>query len=149
MPYATQQDLVHRFGMDELVELTNRTGGGSIDELVVDKALADADDTMNAYLASRYTLPLAVVPLILKRWACDIARYFLHEDRVTDAVKARYDDAIAWLKDVASGKASIGVDAAGAAPASAGGAEASGNDRVFTTGKPSTGEAGTLDDYLA
>lgn len=143
--YATQQDLVHRFGMDELVELTNRSGGGTLDEVVVDKALSDADDAMNAYLASRYSLPLAVVPGILKRFACDIARYFLYEDKPTEQVQKRYDDALAWLKDVAAGKASIGVDGSGAAPESAGGAEVDAGERVFTRGSGS--QDGTLDDY--
>lgn len=145
MPYATQQDLVHRFGMDELVELTNRAGGGTLDEVVVDKALKDADDAMNAYLASRYALPLAVVPGILTRFACDIARHFLYEDKPTEQVQRRYEDALAWLKDVASGKASIGVDAAGAAPASAGGAQADAGERVFTRG--TAAQEGSLDDY--
>jgi phage gp36-like protein len=143
--YATQQDLVERFGSEELVELTNRGGGGAADSVVIERALADADDTINGYLSSRYTLPLATVPLLLKRMAGDIARYLLYEDRVTDQVERRYSDAIAWLKDVASGKASLGADAVGAQPASDGGAQASGGDRVFTRG--TSGEAGTLDDY--
>jgi len=147
--YAVQQDLVDRFGTDELVELTNRAGGATIDANVVAKALQDADDAINAYLASRYKLPLATVPAILKRYACDVARYFLYEDRVTEVVRENYAAAIAFLKDVAGGKASIGADAAGAEPAQSQGAQADAGDRTFSVGRPSKGTAGTLDDYLS
>jgi len=52
------------------------------------------------------------------------------------------------LKDIAAGKASLGVDAAGDEPASSGGPEVDAGDRTFTKGRPSTGAVGTLDDYL-
>lgn len=116
MTYATQQDLEDRFGSQEIVELTNRAGGATIDTDVVSEALDDADATINGYLSTRYSLPLSPVPSNLVRFAADIARYFLHEDRATEGVKARYDAAIAWLKDVATGKAGLGTDASGSAP---------------------------------
>lgn len=149
MTYAVQQDLVDRFGEAELVQLTDRATPptGVIDVTVMGKALADADDAINGYLASRYTVPLASPPLIVKRLACDIARYFLYEDRVTEAVRKRYEDAIAYLKDAAAGKVALGVDAQGAAPADPGGPQVDAGDRVFTKGR-ADGTEGTLDDYL-
>lgn len=150
MPYATQQDLIDRFGEEELVQLTDRAEppAGEIDATVIGKALADADDAVNGYLAARYEVPLASPPLILKRTACDIARYYLYEDRVTEAVRKRYEDAVAYLKDAAAGKVALGVDALGEAPVDPGGPQVDAGDRTFSKGKPSTGEAGTLDDYL-
>jgi phage gp36-like protein len=145
--YAVQQDLVDRFGNDELVELTNRAGGATIDATVVAKALADADDEINGYLATRYALPLVTVPLILKRLACDIARYFLYEDRATEIVTQRYKDAVSYLKGVSAGKASIGADSAGAEPSQSQGPKVDANDRTFSVGRPSAGTEGTLDDY--
>lgn len=148
MTYAVQQDLVDRFGSAEIAELTDRTNGTTIDAAVLGKALQDADDEINGYLAVRYTLPLASPPLILKRLACDIARYFLFEDRATEIVTQRYRDAIAYLKDVAAGKVSIGMDAANAEPASADLPKADAGDRVFSVGRASEKIEGTLDDYL-
>lgn len=149
MPYATQQDLIDRFGEEELVQLTDRAEppAGAIDATVIGKALADADDAVNGYLAVRYEVPLASPPLVLNRMACDIARYYLYEDRVTEIVRKRYDDAVAYLKDVAAGKVVLGVDALGEAPADPGGPQVDAGDRTFTRGKPSTGVEGTLDDY--
>ena len=36
---------------------------------------------------------------------CEIARYKLMDDRVTQEVESRYNQAITWLKDVANGTA--------------------------------------------
>src|SRR3970040_397704 len=146
--YATQQDLVDRFGAVELAQLTDRTAGTTIDAAVVGKALADADDTINGYLAVRYALPLASAPKILARLAADIARYALFEDRATEIVAQRYKDAIAYLEDVARGRVSLGLDAANQEPVQAGGPAVDAGDRTFSVGRPSTGTAGTLDDYL-
>ena len=148
MTYATQQDLIDRFGETELVQLSNRAGGATVDATVVDRALADADAEIDSYLAARYTLPLSPVPEVVARLAADMARFYLFDDRATEQVSKRYDNAVKLLRSIASGAASIGVDSADAQPAIDGGPSADANDRVFTTGRPSRGTAGTLDDYL-
>ncbi len=148
MTYATQQDLVDRFGETEIVQLSNRAGGATVDAAVVGKALADADAEIDSYLCVRYTLPLASAPEIIVRLACDMARYYLYDEHATDQVTKRYDGAVKLLRAIASGAASIGVDSQNAQPAAEGGAQADANDRVFTTGRPSKGTSGTLDDYL-
>jgi len=134
MAYATQQNLIDRFGERELIELTDRADPptGAIDAAVVTKALADADGAINGYLAVKYQLPISPVPVMFERFGCDIARYYLYEDRVTDQVRRRYEDAIKYLEGVASGKVNIGVDASNQAPSSSGGPEVSAPDRIFT-----------------
>lgn len=123
MPYATQQDLVDRFGETEVIQLSDRTGtAGAIDVAVVAAKLADADAEIDGYLAGRYSLPLVPVPLTLQRIACDIARYHLYDDRVTETVAARYAAAIKFLTAVSKGDIQLGVDAGGEAPPSAAGA---------------------------
>ena len=132
MGYATLQDMLDRFGETELAQLSDRTGTGTaIDQMVVDAKLADADGEIDAYLAQRYTLPLASVPPVLKRIATDLARYHLYDDRATEQVTKRYTDAIAFLKDVAKGLAGIGVDPGGTAPAASTAPEFTANDPVF------------------
>jgi phage gp36-like protein len=133
MPYATQSDLEERFGAAELVMLTDRSEPptGAADAAVVTRALADADAEINAYLSARYPVPLSPAPTVLVRIACDVARYFLYEDRVTDLVRKRYEDALDLLKGIAAGKVSIGPDPDGAQPPVSGGASFSGQQRVF------------------
>lgn len=103
MAYATQADLVTRFGSDELAQLTDRINGSVIDASVVARAIADAEAEIDGYLAARYQMPLASVPAVLGRLACDMARYYLYDDRFTEAVRKRYEDAVRLLKAMASG----------------------------------------------
>ena len=87
MPYATQSDLEERFGPQELAQLTDRVDGLMPDPAVIARALADAEAEIDGYLAARYTVPLSAVPAVLVRLTCDIARYRLYDDRVTEAVR--------------------------------------------------------------
>lgn len=116
MPYATQADLVSRFGETEIIQISDRSNTGAIDAGVVADKLADADAEVDAYLAQRFTLPLPSVPPVLKRIACDIARYHLYDNRSTEDVTRRYNDAINFLKAVAKGTVSIGIDPNGNTP---------------------------------
>lgn len=107
MPYATQQDLVDRFGTQELAQLTDPAAGTTINATTVARALADADAEVDTRLASHYTLPLASVPTVLVRVAADLARYFLWDARATEQVRNRYKDAIKLLDQVGSGALSL------------------------------------------
>lgn len=134
MDYATQQDLIDRFGTEELIELTDRADppAGAIDATVVARALADAGDAIDSYIARRYDLPLPSTPGRLTRIACDLARYFLHADDPTEAVETAYKDAIQFLRDVADGRAVLDIAGAEPAASSAGAPEVSGPGRVFS-----------------
>ena len=112
MPYATLQDLVDRFGYEQLAQLSDRDAGAVVDDVVIGRALADADAEIDGYLTALYALPLTAVPALLARMACDIARYRLFGDRVTEQVRQLYTDAVRDLKAIASG--AIRID--GAAP---------------------------------
>lgn len=112
MTYATQADMVERFGHEELAQRTDRFEGLTIDEVVLGRALADADAEIDGYLATRYALPLARTPAVLVRLACDITRYQLFGDKVPDSVRQRYEDAVGVLKRLAAGSVQLaGVNA--------------------------------------
>jgi len=103
MTYATEGDLVERFGARELAQRTDRVYGTAIDTVVLGRALADADAEIDGYLATRYSLPLAATPAVINRLACEIARYRLHDEGVPDTVRQRYEDAVSLLKKFSSG----------------------------------------------
>ncbi|WP_306603927.1 gp436 family protein [Azonexus sp.] len=118
MPYATQSDLEERFGSEELAQLTDRVNGSIIDAAVVGRALADAHAEIDSHLAVRYPLPLSSSPEVLVAIACDIARYRLHDERATEIVAKRYEEAARRLRALASGAAVlVGISQ----PAAAGG----------------------------
>lgn len=118
--YTSQALMTERFGERELIELTDREHSGEIDSAVLERAIADADALVNSYLAPRYRLPLApelIAQSSLGAVASDLARYHLYDGAATEEVEKRYERAVAWLKDVASGKASLGgADRAVATP---------------------------------
>lgn len=135
MTYATQQDLIDRFGSPELVELTNRgeIATGEIDATMVTAALVEADAEINSYLRKQVPTPLDPVPDQVKRIGVDIARYRLYRDNAPDYVVRGYTDAIKWLTRAAAGDVSLGDATAPTAPASAGAVEFEAPRRVFTS----------------
>ncbi len=130
--YATQQDLINRYGEDELLRLTDRTGAGVVDAAVVEQALSDAAAQVDGYLAGRYRLPLATVPKVLTFLACDLARYSLYADVAPEHVTKRRDDAAKFLAAVGRGELSLGVSDQGETAAPADGAEMVTDGRTFS-----------------
>jgi len=117
MSYCTQQDMIERFGEEEIIQLTDVANIGVIDRVVLDNAIADATAEIDSYLTA-YTLPLATIPAKFTRLACDIARYFLYDDVATDEVEKRFDIATEYLKLIATGKIVLGPDVTGQSPTS-------------------------------
>lgn len=132
MGYCTQVDMVNRFGAEELIQLTDRTNAGVIDTTVLDAAIADASAEMDGYLGGRYTLPLITVPVVLSRLCADMVRYYLYDDVPLDQVRQRYEDAIAFLRRVASGQVTLGLATDGKAATPSDGAEMQSGGRVFS-----------------
>lgn len=131
MPYCTQQDLQSRFGDAELLRIADRDRDGEIDADVVSVALDDASNEIDAYVGSRYSVPMSPVPDLLKRLCADIARYRLYDERPLEEVENRYKQAVATLRDIANGRASLKDSSA---PSSTSGVEVikTDADRIFT-----------------
>lgn len=131
--YGSLQAMVDRFGEKEMIQISDRTGlADGIDEAAVERALEDAGAEIDGYLAGRYKLPLATVPRVLVNVGCDIARYRLYDDRVTEQIQKRYDDAVKFLGNVASGKIGLGLDVAQAPVQASGGPTLESAERVFS-----------------
>ena len=116
MPYATTEQVIERYGADQILLLTDRDGGDAIDTGAVERALEDASAEVDAYLAAKHQLPLSETPAVLTRLAADIAVYRLAvtADRRTEEHRVRYEDAAALLKRIAKGEASLGLASPGA-----------------------------------
>jgi len=114
MSYASKQALIDRYGEDELIQLTDRAipSTGAIDDAVLNAALDEADAEINGYLQSRYALPLSTVPLLIKKLAGELARFYLYDDNPTDPVIERHKAAIKTLELIARGTMHLGLDAA-------------------------------------
>lgn len=108
MSYTTQADLEARFGTAELLAIADRNADGLIDAAVVVQAIVDAEAEIDSYLGGRYTVPLGpTVPALVQRLAADMARYRLQDDNPLDEARERYARALAALRDLADGRASL------------------------------------------
>ncbi len=142
MNYATKQNMIDRFAQSELIQLTDRAQPptGAIDDTVLNAALADANAEIDGYLMGVYQLPLPTVPANLVILACDIARYKLYDDRATEQVTKRYDDAVKYLTRVGKGELSLGLDSSNQAAPESTAEITGGSERTFDRCK--------LGDYL-
>ena len=136
MSYAVPQDIISRYPNRDLVQLTNEDPTiTTINTAALQQALDDASAEIDGYLGGRFSLPLAEVPEVLHRLACDVAIYRLQSLRpihdLADA-RRRYDDAIVTLIKVAGGEMTLGIGGVGREPSIGQGAEQTvGPVRVF------------------
>lgn len=112
MPYATQESLIKRYGAEDIKTLA-RTPDFALDSAKIQEALEDASQTIDSYLAGRYSLPIKNVPAVLERHCCYIARYFLEKNRATDQARRDYEDSLRYLEKVANGAISLGIAESG------------------------------------
>ena len=159
MTYATALDMLIRFDADEIAQRSDRLiprlvsgallrdvannadlSGYDEDAVVnaalamtrLDRALADARDTIASHISARYKLPISPVPPVLQRIACDLARFYLYDDTATEQVKDRHDAAMKLLASVRDGKATLGENAeTGEQAPSTAGAELVSGGRVW------------------
>lgn len=101
--YATRDDLIARFGVAR-IESLEKAISKVVDPAVSETAIRDATELADSYIAARYGLPLSGVPESLKGYVLDIAHYKLYTQKPTEEARQRYEDAIAWLNRVSSGR---------------------------------------------
>lgn len=149
MAYCTQTDLLEQISSDILVQLTDDADAGTIDTDAIDRAIADADAEINSYCGTKYDVPFTTVPVMVRKLSVDITVYNLYARRrgAPEDRKARYDDAIRFLKDVAKGIGTLGVSTPAAGDDSGPEATTVKSDRIFSQGRASDSSVGTLDNY--
>lgn len=114
--YCALADLQAVKTATELKQLADLDGDGVADAAVITRACTNATDLINGYVKPRYTVDTA--PAVLKTIAVRLALYYLYLDRnsLTEDINTQYERDVAFLRDVAAGKASLGeptVDATG------------------------------------
>jgi phage gp36-like protein len=111
MAYAVQSDLVPlRLTQAELVQLTCDDNTATVNTATVTAALEEASGVVDSYCRARYQTPLQAADDV-KGKTLDIAVWLLFRRRRNakngEIIRQGYDDAIAFLKDVAAARASL------------------------------------------
>jgi phage gp36-like protein len=152
MPYSFKADLLTEISEDELIQLTDDESAGIVNEARVTAAIAKADGIIDSYCGQVETVPFVPleggIPAVIKQHSITIAIYFIYSRRsVAPEIRAQnYKDAIAHLKDISTGKATIGATTTADYEDNIE-ASRTEEDRTFTTGKKSDGSTGSLDNY--
>jgi phage gp36-like protein len=111
MAYATLSDLQALWGANDVLISSDWDNSGVLNTTNVTSCLAYASDEMDRYVAVRYVVPLLVVPDDLVRVCCDIAMYRLanNASTLTEQKATRYKEAVGFLRDLSTGKATLGA----------------------------------------
>lgn len=93
----TLDDLITRFGEQEVAELSDHVGRGVVDVAVVDKAITDAEELARSYYnaAGLHEVPFDAATVAKM---ADIAMYRLSEDSATEQREKRYQEALTWFE---------------------------------------------------
>ncbi|MXV43910.1 DUF1320 domain-containing protein [Saccharibacter sp. 17.LH.SD] len=112
MSYATLADMIDRYGREEIETTTpdRDSPRGTLDEARVSRILSDASSTVDSYLQRRYVVPIQPVPPVVVRICCQLARFDLANggsNVPSEQIRAGQQAAMAWLRDVVAGKATL------------------------------------------
>ena len=115
MRYCSLDDLQLAMPAQTLIWLSNDDPlAKSINEAVVDEAVRQAEELVDAYLRGRYLLPLATVPTVVKDITVYLARHWLYVRRpegreLPEAVTRTYANALQMLSTIRDGLLSVGL----------------------------------------
>lgn len=136
MGYLTLDQIETQFGHDRIVDLTDRATPptGEIDTALVAGVIASVEALIDGHIAGRYLLPLTGDHKALTDAALAIAYYKLHVYEPDPKVVRDHKDALAALRDIASGTLRlVGETGASLPGSSASGAQISDRVRPFSS----------------
>ena len=115
--YATVKAMKLKFGETILIRLTDteRPYQGVINMEKLDSAMQEANSEIDAYVGSRYPLPLQTIPPFLIEIGCNLARYYAVTGDLSenDPIKNRYESSIKTLTKISKGDLTLGGSPAG------------------------------------
>ena len=109
MPYCSLSDITSTITTDDVLQLTDDNGTGVIDTSKVDEAITKADGLIAAFVGGDTILP---VPDLIRQISVELSIYHLFKRRfasnMPDSIEKGYANAMDLLKQIQSGKLSIG-----------------------------------------
>ncbi len=140
--YATVKAMKLKFGETILIRLTDteQPYQGVINMEKLNSAMNEANSEIDAYVGSRYPLPLQVIPPFLTEIGCNLARYYAVTGDLSenDPIKNRYESSIKTLTKISKGELTLGSSPAGESKP----VQTSSNNVVFAVGRRDFGNRG-------
>lgn len=122
MRYCSLDDLKLAIPAATLVSLSDDDPMATTINLpVVEEAVKQAEELVDAHLRGRYNLPLETVPTVVKDMTVNLARHWLYARRpegpeLPEAVTRTWKAALDLLGNIRDGKLTIGIPDGGNAP---------------------------------
>lgn len=142
MRYCTLADLLLAIPAQTLIQLTHdvttdygQTMPSEPNGVVIEEAVRQAEDLVDAFLRGRYDLPLSPVPTVIKDVSVNLARHWLYARRpegneLPDAVTRTYKASMHILEQIRENRLTIG-DPAGRPAAEASEMKVRAKPRMF------------------
>lgn len=115
--YATVDAMKAKFGEQELIQLTDNDEPYqyAINLNKLNSAIEEANSEIDAYVGSRYSLPLRTVPPFLINIGCNLARFYAVTGDLAenDPIKNRYEASLKTLSKISKGELTLGGSPAG------------------------------------
>lgn len=122
MRYCSLADLQLTIPAMTLIQLSNDDGAATLINIaVVEEAVRQAEELVDAHLRGRYNLPLTPVVSVIKDMTVNLARHWLYARRpegeeLPGAVVRTYKAALQMLEQIRDGKLTLGIPTGQAAP---------------------------------
>jgi len=140
--YVTADAMLRKFGERELIQLTDTEAPyqGVINTDKLNAAMQEANSEIDAYIGSRYPLPLQPIPPFLMEIGCNLARYYAVTGDLgeNDPIKSRYDSSIKTLSKISKGELVLGGSPVGESKP----VQTSSNNVMFSVGRRDFGNGG-------
>lgn len=111
MAYITQDDILVKITLDDLISLTDDTGDNIVDTTILSSIINDVDIYINQMVNKYFDVPFTTAPDIVKYHAVNLCIYGLYYRRdpgqIPEAVILRYDETLLFFENVKTGKNSI------------------------------------------
>jgi len=111
MAYCTSEDITISISTTQVAQLTDDTGGITINAAAVTDAISKADKYINLKCRGTHTVPWTTTPEPIGWISVDLSIRNLYERRpdteATDSLKGRWKRAETLLTDIANGKTLI------------------------------------------
>jgi len=140
--YATVEAMRLKFGETILIRLTDteKPYQGVINMDKLNSAMQEANSEIDAYVGSRYALPLRIIPPFLTEIGCNLARYYAVTGDLAenDPIKNRYESSIKTLTKISKGELVLGSSPVGESKP----VQTSSNNVMFAVGRRDFGNGG-------
>lgn len=112
--YCALSDIRSTLSEAEIARLTDDTNGKIVNEDIVNESISKSDELINGYLRGRYTIPLDIVPDLVKNLSVDLALYYLYQRRfrtkMPESIETQYRATIKTLEQIQRGYINLGIE---------------------------------------